>query len=114
MHSIGDPDLDTPEVMAWLFRWYGFSEYFFGEGARAVHSDEYGTLYQLGEFDDDGTADYHGILKAVLVEDTVREPDGSAKTHLLPVPPEITTAHAAVAWTFGFSNPQHYQPQIET
>ncbi len=33
--------------------------------------------------------------------------------HLLRVPPEIRTCHQAIAWTFGFENPQQYQPLIE-
>lgn len=114
MQSVDDSELDTPEVMSWFFHWYGFADYFFGEDPRVVQTDRFGVLYQLGDFDADGSADYHGILKAVLVEDAVRQADGSAKTHLLPVPPEIPTARAAVAWTFGFSNPKQYQPQIET
>ena len=41
------------------------------------------------------------------------EPDGEFKHYWLRVPPNITKAREAVAWTFGMSAAK-YQPAIET
>lgn len=51
----------------------------------------------------------------VLVEvvNATPEPDGSSRTHLLRVPPAMTTARYAVAWTFGLQ-PDEYAPDVQT
>ena len=41
------------------------------------------------------------------------EPDGSYKWYCLRVPPEVTTAREAIAWTFGVPE-QEYEPDKET
>ena len=50
---------------------------------------------------------------AVRVINSTPEPDGSFKRYLLRVPPDITTAKAAVAWTFG-KKPDEYLPGVQT
>lgn len=49
----------------------------------------------------------------VKVVNSTPEPDGSYKDYFLRVPPTITTAHEAVAWTFG-KTAETYAPAIET
>jgi hypothetical protein len=52
-------------------------------------------------------------LQMVRVKNSTPEPDGSYKHYFLRVPPDIATARAAVAWTFGFSSDE-YDPSIES
>jgi hypothetical protein len=49
----------------------------------------------------------------VEVREATPHPDGRPKHHWLRVPPTMTTAHEAVAWTFGLAA-QECAPQIET
>jgi hypothetical protein len=52
-------------------------------------------------------------LVVVRVENSTREPDGSKKYYFLRVPPHITRAKEAVAWTFGLDS-ANYLPKKET
>ena len=47
-----------------------------------------------------------------LVNSTL-EPDGSARSYVLRVPPDVQTAHQAVAWTFGMAE-HEYAPVVES
>jgi hypothetical protein len=49
----------------------------------------------------------------VEVVNSTPEPDGSRKTYFLRVPPTITTAREAVAWTFGLGGAE-YRPAVES
>ena len=49
----------------------------------------------------------------VEVVNSTPEPDGSRKTYFLRVPPTITTAREAVAWTFALGAGE-YRPAVET
>jgi hypothetical protein len=63
-------------------------------GARPAQQDDYGRLWRLGNLLDDEE------YVAVEVTNSTPEPDGSFRRYFLRVPPDIKTAHAAVAWTF--------------
>ena len=52
-------------------------------------------------------------VQMVEVRNSTPEPDGSVRTYFLRVPPSISTARAAVAWTFGLRG-SHYEPVVET
>jgi hypothetical protein len=52
-------------------------------------------------------------IVAVEVVNSTRAPDGSFKRYWLRVPPEMSTAREAVAWTFGLRATQ-YAPEKET
>ena len=52
-------------------------------------------------------------LVMVEVVNATPEPDGSRATYWLRVPPDMGSAHAAVAWTFGL-NEGNYRPLAET
>lgn len=71
-----------------------------------VHRDDFGILYK--EADARRWARPHHLAYVKVVNSTP-EPDGSFKDYILRVPPEISTARAAVAWTFGLKEDQ-YQP----
>ena len=67
----------------------------------------YGKLYRV-DFPDGNTDPW----VAVQVENSTVEPDGSRRRFVIPVPPDIDTAEAAVAWTFQM-RPGEYKPEQE-
>jgi hypothetical protein len=73
---------------------------------RLDHDERYGTLWRRNVPDDES-------IVAVEVVNSTRSPDGSFKRYWLRVPPEMTTAREAVAWTFGLHS-QQYEPEKET
>ena len=75
-------------------------------GAKLIHTDETGALYRKDLTEDEP-------LVVVHVVNSTPEPDGEAKKYMLRVPPTITKAREAVAWTFGLK-PNEYRPEIET
>ncbi len=52
-------------------------------------------------------------MRFVEVVNGTRESDGSYKHYFLRVPPNVTTARQAVAWTYGLTAEQ-YRPLIRT
>jgi hypothetical protein len=52
-------------------------------------------------------------LCIVELVNSTPEPDGSAKSYMLQVPPDMETAHQAVAWTFGMAE-HEYHPAVES
>ena len=93
------------EIRRVLLERYGYERFVLDSGAKAVHSDDFGTLYRT-EFPDEP-------LVCVSVLNSTPEPDGSTKRYTIRVPPDTATAHAAVAWSFGLK-PSEYRPVIES
>jgi len=60
-------------------------------------------------------ADMAGDEPLCVVElvNSTPEPDGSARSYMLRVPPDVQTAHQAVAWTFGMAE-REYAPAVES
>jgi hypothetical protein len=85
---------------------YGLQNYLLHSGAKKVHEDEYGILYRRELPNDEP-------LVVVCVHNSTPEPDGDRKKYFLRVPPNIRTARAAVAWTFGMKSGE-YKPKKET
>jgi len=85
---------------------FGWDRYLVESGAKAIHQDNYGTLYRAELPDDEP-------LVMVKVTNSTPEPDGSFKDYFLRVPPNITRADEAVAWTFGMTA-KEYQPVMES
>ena len=75
-------------------------------GKRLDHDESFGTLWRREVNDDEP------IVMLEVVNST-REPDGSFKKYWLRVPPTITKAQEAAAWTFDVPA-KDYDPQIET
>jgi hypothetical protein len=73
---------------------------------RLDHDERYGTLWRRNVPGDEP-------IVAVEVVNSTRAPDGSFKRYWLRVPPEMSTAREAVAWTFGLRATQ-YAPVKET
>lgn len=75
---------------------YGMQRFIENSGAREVHRDETGVLYRKEFLNDEP------LVMVKVINSTV-EPDGSFKSYFLRVPPSMTTAREAVAWTFDMS-----------
>ena len=77
-----------------------------GGGGRLDHDEKFGTLWARYLPDDEP------IIMLEVVNATP-ERDGTLKHYWLRVPPNISTAREAAAWTFGRA-PEDYAPDIET
>ena len=82
-------------------------ERFVRRHATLMHEDDTGRLW---------AASFHRSRPewaAVEVVNGTPEPDGSYRHYFLQVPPELETARAAVAWTFGLP-PEAYNVAVRT
>jgi len=68
-----------------------------------LHADGWGELWEVPEVNG----------RFVRVTDATPLPDGTRKRYWLRVPTSVSTAHAAVAWTFGLTE-YEYVPELET
>lgn len=84
----------------------GFGRFFAALAVSAVDRGAAGDLYLLSGFGS-------GTAALVRVEDRVRGVDGMPHVHWLPVPPDVSSAREAVAWTFGKSA-REWEPLVET
>ncbi|HSH03915.1 MAG TPA: hypothetical protein VLL52_15475, partial [Anaerolineae bacterium] len=89
------------EIRRLLLDQYGLHRYLQDTHAKLIHQDQYGQLYRQIRHSRD-------IFHLLLVTNSTPEPDGTHKQYLLRVPPTITTAHAAVAWTAGLPPDQYH------
>lgn len=94
------------EVRRFLLRVYGEARYLIESGAQVIHQDHCGILYSLSQPQQEP-------LVMVKVWNATPEPDGTFKEYFLRVPPWITRAREAVAWTFGIDE-QDYRPKKES
>lgn len=129
------------EVRYQMLKVYGYERFFRETDAQLIHEDTFGKLWlayyspQINvnwERRDFHTFhDHMGRRQSVPILATDRlnidgdfflmvevlnaspEPDGTFKTYLLCVPPEMRTARQAVAWTFGMSE-YEYHPAVQT
>jgi hypothetical protein len=85
---------------------YGAAKFLLDSGAREISRDDWGTLYRKPVPNDEP-------LVMVKVVNATPEPDGTFKDYFLRVPPQITTARSAVAWTFGM-DAKEYEPELQT
>jgi hypothetical protein len=94
------------EVRRVMIERFGQSRYLLESGAKEISRDNLGALYRK-DMDDDEP------IVMVKVTNSTPEFDGSQKDYFIRVPPDIATAKAAVAWSFGMK-PIEYKPMIET
>jgi hypothetical protein len=99
-----EPNLEVRRLM--LER-YGFKNFLIDSDAKEIHRDECGVLY-IQEID----PAFEPIVMVKVLNSTA-EADGSRKEYFLRVPPHISTAKAAVAWTFGLTADE-YSPLVQT
>jgi len=94
------------EIRRLLIERLGTQEYLFATGAKVRNIDKFGTLYIKHMPGDESIVMVHLVNKTP-------EPDGSYKDYFLRVPPNMHSAQAAVAWTFGL-DADSYKPIVET
>ena len=100
---LGEPNTELRRVR---MERYGEARFLVDAGAAVVSRDDCGVLYQL-------PLDGDEPLTMVKVINSTPEPDGHVKEYFLRVPPTMTTAKAAVAWSFDLK-PSTYAPAVET
>jgi hypothetical protein len=98
-----EPNIEVRRMMIEL---YGFGRFMAHTNAELLQSDAFGELYRTRQSDDED-------MVVVKVINSTAEPDGSFREYFLRVPPEIRSARAGVAWSFGL-NERDYKPDIET
>lgn len=94
------------EIRRLMIKRMGFDRFIRESGATLVHEDTFGSLYRI---------ELEGDEPYVLVQVTnsTPEPDGTYEKYVLRVPPDMKTAHQAVAWTFK-RTPETYFPVYES
>ena len=85
---------------------YGQARFLVDGGAKIVATDDYGTLYRRELPGDEP-------IVMVKVVNSTPEPDGSFKDYFIRVPPTVTTAREAVAWSFA-KTADEYAPSVQT
>jgi hypothetical protein len=98
-----EPNVEVRRLMIEL---YGFGRFIAGTNAELLQHDSFGELYRTRQPDDED-------LIVVKVINSTAEPDGTFREYFLRVPPEIRSARAGIAWSFGLEE-WEYKPQIET
>jgi hypothetical protein len=107
---IEDPGSITPKTIRdeynqerrrCLIERFGTARFIREAGAELISHDQYGHLWRCNFGDDDP-------YTLVEVVNGTPRPDGTRTTYFISVPPEMETAHQAVAWTYGLS-PEQYQ-----
>lgn len=113
---LDEKNLELRRVLAERF---GIKRYLQEVGARVVHEDETGRLWQedIRLYMKPGSANNairRGVpFTFVEVTNATLESDGSQRRFFLRVPPTMRTAREAVAWTFALE-PDQYRPIVET
>lgn len=105
--TIDDIDkTENVEIRRFMIELYGSSRFMVDSGAKLIHEDEFGKLYRKELPDDEP------IVMLSVINSTM-EPDGTYKNYFLRVPPRITTAREAVAWTFSLQS-KEYDPNVQS
>jgi hypothetical protein len=94
------------ELRRCMIERFGVERFFRETVPRPAREDRYGKLWRCDFGDDDP-------YTAVEVEDGTTGPDGRRRKHFLSVPPEMRTAHEAVAWSYGLA-PEQYDIATRT
>ena len=89
-----------------LIEVFGEARFLTETGATVQDESEFGVLYRKPLPTDDD-------LVMVKVINSTMEPDGTWKSYFLRVPPSITTAKEAIAWTFNLDT-EDYSPVLES
>jgi hypothetical protein len=95
------------EIRRVMIERYGTDRYLIDGHAQVVHKDHRGTLYRKELPGDEP-------IVMIKVKNSTPEPDGTYKDYFIRVPPTMTNASVAVAWTFGIEPSEYYDPLKET
>ena len=131
---------ENAEVRRVMIDRYGAARYLLDSGAKVIARDDYGVLYRqevpqdetivmvrvlnttpepagsLSQEDAERVFGTQMVQRSLDIMKAIGHPVASEprwKEYMLRVPPTISTAHEAVAWTFG-KTPEHYAPAIES
>lgn len=85
---------------------WGYDSIFKSHSKRRINQDSYGSLYQIKLCGSEP-------LCLVEVQNATAEADGEFKKFLIRVPPHLTSAKEAVAWSFSMSA-EDYRPGFQT
>ncbi len=94
------------EVRRVLIERFGLDNYLKAGRVVKIHQDKCGILYRMSLNRDEP-------IMVVHVVNSTPEPDGSFNEYFLRVPPNMTRAKQAVAWTFGLTE-EEYFPVVES
>lgn len=100
------------EVRRVMVERFGLERFIKESGAKVIHKDkdpmngDQRILYRKEVEGDES-------IVMVQVKNSTPEPDGSIKDYFIRVPPTITKAGEAVAWTFGLKE-EEYRPLVQT
>ncbi|HEX5316900.1 MAG TPA: hypothetical protein VFX22_09650 [Candidatus Kapabacteria bacterium] len=100
------------EIRRVLIERFGWERYIRESDARVLDTSERGSLMMLPMPQGDRNEAPEAI-RVLRVQNSTPEPDGTRKNYFIRVPPDITTANAAVAWSFGMGE-KEYAPLLET
>jgi hypothetical protein len=96
------------EIRRWMIERFGSERFVRESRARLIAQDRYGKLWRILLPNPVAPP-----MLMVEVENGTCEPDGTRRRYFLRVPPEMRTAHEAVAWTFGLT-PERYAIAMRT
>lgn len=85
---------------------YGLERFIRNSKARMIQQDKYGALYRINLAGSEP-------LVVLAVSNSTAESDGTRRRYTLRVPPNMSTAREAVAWTFGLRS-EEYEPTMES
>lgn len=107
--EVGLEDLpldESLEVLHATIEMLGHEGFLAAAKAQLVQEDDFGRLYRI---------QFHDCEPLLMVEvaNATPDPDGTARRHLLRVPPETESAHEGVAWSFG-RRVGDYGPVVQT
>jgi hypothetical protein len=94
------------EVRRIMLETFGNARFVKECGAKKIHEDQFGELYKKE------TRNMEPLV-IVKVRNSTAEPDGSVRDYFIRVPPNMSTAKQAVAWTFNMSE-NDYSPDVES
>jgi len=97
---------NNAELRRILIERFGASKYILATNAQLIDESQFGSLYVKQIPGDEP-------LTMLRVVNSTPEPDGTFREYFLRVPPDVKTAHDAVAWTFDLKAKQ-YNPARET
>ena len=96
------------EARRHLITTYGYERFVVDSDAELIDEDVTGRLWWIGK----GRWGYPEMAMVEVV-DATHQLDGTYRRYWLHVPPTMTSAREAVAWTFHM-NPADYYPEVET
>ncbi len=111
--SIADIDAEqNSRLRALMIERFGVAKYVMETGALEIDHSDYGILYRKDQPPSPVLGPREPII-VVKVTNKTPEPDGSFRNYFLRVPPNISTAQEALAWSFSMEE-REYSPDQES